>query len=260
MDQTGARARLEVATPVFEGPLELLLALAEREEVDLFQVSLAVLTEAYLAELAAMERRDPTEMAEFLWLAARLLLLKSIRLLPGEEPEPEEAELLGWEEDVRRRLQEYRAFRELAESLMARAATDATSFPAPPREVDAQGQEEPLRIDALVVAFQSLLARVPPRPLVFVGRTWTVEGKLELLEGRLRSGPFDLIEMILESEDRLEAVVTFVAILELLRRGAIRVRQRQSFGQIWVEPGNRKVPGPPAAKEGVGEARPGRDE
>jgi segregation and condensation protein A len=257
MDQTGARARLEVATPVFEGPLELLLALAEREEVDLFQVSLAVLTEAYLAELAAMEQRDPTEMAEFLWLAARLLLLKSIRLLPGEEPEPEEAELLGWEEDVRRRLQEYRAFRELAESLMARAATDATSFPAPPREVDVEGQEEPLRIDALVVAFQSLLARVPPRPLVFVGRTWTVEGKLELLEGRLRSGPFDLIEMILESEDRLEAVVTFVAILELLRRGAIKVRQRQSFGQIWVEPGTRRKPGPPDTQEGAGTEQPG---
>jgi segregation and condensation protein A len=236
MDQTGARVRLEVATPVFEGPLELLLALAESEKVDLFQVSLAVLTEAYLAELAAMERGDPAEMAEFLWLAARLLLLKSIRLLPGEEPEPEEAELLGWEEDVRRRLQEYRAYRELAEGLMARAANDETSFPAPVRNVEVEGQEEPLRVDALVVAFQSLLSRVPPRPLVFVGRSWTVEGKLEILGRRLRSGPFDLVEVILECEDRLEAVVTFVAILELLRRGSVRVRQRHSFEQIWVEP------------------------
>jgi segregation and condensation protein A len=236
MDQTGARARLEVATPVFEGPLELLLALAESEKVDLFQVSLAVLTEAYLAELATMERGDPTEMAEFLWLAARLLLLKSIRLLPGEEPEPEEAELLGWEEDVRRRLQEYRAYRELAEGLMARAANDETSFPPPGRNVEVEGQEEPLKVDALVVAFQSLLTRVPPRPLVFVGRSWTVEGKLEILGRRLRSGPFDLVEMILECEDRLEAVVTFVAILELLRRGSVRVRQRHSFEQIWVEP------------------------
>src|SRR4030081_2948573 len=154
MDQTGARARLDVATPVFEGPLELLLALAEREEVDLFQVSLGTLTDAYLAELAAMERRNPSEMAEFLWLAARLLLLKSIRLLPGEEPEPEEAALLGWGEDVRRRHQETRAFRERAESLMARAATNATSFPAPPPEVDVEGEEEPLRVDALVVAMQ----------------------------------------------------------------------------------------------------------
>lgn len=236
MDQTGARARLEVATPVFEGPLELLLALAEREEVDLFQVSLGTLTDAYLAELATMERGDPSEMAEFLWLAARLLLLKSIRLLPGEEPAPEEADILGWEEDVRRRLQEYRAYREVAEGLMARAAEDATSFPPPAREVGVEGQEEPLRVDALVVAFQSLLARVPPRPLVFIGRSWTVEGKLDSLEQKLRSGPFDLIGVILECEDRLEAVITFVAILELLRRNAVRVRQRGSFEQIWVEP------------------------
>jgi segregation and condensation protein A len=174
-------------------------------------------------------------MAEFLWLAARLLLLKSIRLLPGEEPEPEEADLLGWEEDVRRRLQEYRAFRQVAETFMERAAGDVTSFPAPPREVDVEGQEEPLRVDALVVAFQSLLARVPPRPLIYVGRSWTVEGKLQSLERRLQGGPFDLVQVILESEDRLEAVITFVAILELLRRGVIRVRQRSRFEQIWVE-------------------------
>jgi segregation and condensation protein A len=236
MDQPAARARLEVATPIFEGPLELLLALAEREELDLFQVSLALLTEAYLAELAAMDRRDPAEMAEFLWLAARLLLLKSIRLLPGEEPEPEEADLLGWEEDVRKRLQEYRTYKELAESLMVRASGDPTSFPPPSREVEVEGQEEPLKVDALVVAFQSLLARVPPRPLVYVGRSWTLEGKVAWLEERLRQGPFELVEVILECEDRLEAVVTFVAILELLRRGSVRVRQRRSFEQIWVEP------------------------
>jgi segregation and condensation protein A len=236
MDQTGARARLDVATPVFEGPLELLLALAERDEVDLFQVSLAALTDAYLAELAAMEKLDPAEMAEFLWLAARLLLLKSIRLLPGEEPEPEEADLLGWEEDVRRRLQEYRAYREVAETFMERAAGDATSFPPPAREVAVAGQEEPLQVDALVVAFQTLLSRLPPRPLVFVGRTWTVEGKLESLELMLRGGGFDLVQVILGCQDRLEAVVTFVALLELLRRGAARVRQRGNFDQVWVEP------------------------
>jgi segregation and condensation protein A len=90
-------------------------------------------------------------------------------------------------------------------------------------------------VDALIVAFQSLLARVPPRPLVFVGRTWTLEGKLEVLERRLRSGPFDLVEMILESEDRLEAVVTFVAVLELIRRSVVRVRQKDRFGPIHVE-------------------------
>jgi segregation and condensation protein A len=235
MDQPGqGRPRLDVATPVFEGPLELLLALAEREEIDIFEVSLSALTDAYLAELAEVAERDPAEMADFLWLAARLLLLKSIRLLPGEEPEPEEADLLGWEEDVRRRLLEYRAYKEMAQEMMARAEADQTSFPPPRREVEVEGQEEPIPVQALVVAFRSVLARIPPRPLVYVGHAWTLDQKLEVVRDRARRGSFDLVQLILESQDRLEAVVTFVAILELMRLGEIRIHQRKSFDQIWV--------------------------
>src|SRR5262245_32694087 len=222
-------------TPVFEGPLELLLVLAEREEIDIFQVSLASLTEAYLAEIAALEERDPVEMAEFLWLASRLLLLKSIRLLPGEEPNEEEADLLGWEEDVRSRLLEYRAYKEMAERLMERAAADEPSFPGPARPVEVEGQEEPLQVAALLAAFQSVLARVPPRPLVYVGTRWTVEDKVEFLQQRLRRGALDLVKILLECQDRLEAVITFVAVLEMLRRSEIRVRQEQNFGRILVE-------------------------
>jgi segregation and condensation protein A len=216
--------------------MELLLTLVEREEVDLFEVSLAEITDAYMAELSRLERRDPLEMAEFLWLAARLLLLKSIRLLPGEEPEPDEAELLGWEEDVRQRLQEYRLFKELAEQLLARREAEVESYPAPPREIEARGQEQPLRVDALIIAFQSLLQRLPPRPLVFVGNSWTMEDKLDALQALLdRERRFDLVAVILESEDRMEAVVTFVAFLELLRRRVVRMYQRARFGEIWVE-------------------------
>ncbi len=237
MEQPGAtKPRLEVATPVFEGPLELLLALVEREEIDIFQVSLAHLTDAYLAEITGLERRDPREMAEFLWLAARLLLLKSIRLLPGEEPEPEEAELLGWEEEVRARLQEYHLYKEMAERLMERTAADAPSFPPPGREVPAVGQEEPLQIGDLLAALQAVLSRLPPRPIVYTGTRWTVEDKVALLSGRLEQGPFDLVEVLLESEDRLEAVVTFVALLELLRQGRARVLQHATFGRIEVWP------------------------
>jgi segregation and condensation protein A len=236
VEQPGAaRSRLEIATPVFEGSLELLLVLAERDEVDIFEVSLASLTEAYLAEIAALEERDPVEMAEFLWLAARLLLLKSIRLLPGEEPDEEEADLLGWEEDVRARLLEYRAYKEMAEKLMERAAADEPSYPAPARQVDVEGQEEPIQVAALVAAFQAVLARVPPRPLVYVGTRWTVDDKLAFLQQRLMEGSFDLVEVILDCADRLEAVITFVAVLEMLRRSEIRVRQEQNFGRILVE-------------------------
>src|SRR6266550_2167592 len=227
MEPPIAGPRLPIVTPVFEGPLELLLALAEREEVDIFQVSLARITDAYLTEIAQREVADPAEMAEFLWMAARLLLLKSIRLLPGEQPTDEETELLGWEEDVRQRLEEYRAYKEMAQGLMTRAEQEPFSFPPPTRQVDAAGQEEPLEVGLLIVAFNSVLARVPPRPLVVTGRTWTLEEKLDAISTRLRHGPLELLELILESGDRLEAVVTFVAVLELLRRSAINIRQKE---------------------------------
>jgi segregation and condensation protein A len=227
--------RLDVQTSVFEGPLELLLALVEREEVDIFQVSLARVTDAYLAEIASREVADPHEMAEFLWMAARLLLLKSIRLLPGELPADEETDLLGWEEEVRQRLEEYRAYKEMAGELMERAQKDSFSFPPPVRTVEPGGQEEPLEVELLLVAFNSVLARIPPRPVVVEGRTWTLEEKLEMITRRIAEGPLELVTLILESEDRLEAVVTFVAVLELLRRSVITVRQKERFGPIHIE-------------------------
>src|SRR5438034_1819005 len=235
MEPPIAGPRLPIVTPGFEGPLELLLALAEREEVDIFQVSLARITDAYLTEIAQREVADPHEMAEFLWMAARMLLLKSVRLLPGETPTDEETELLGWEDEVRQRLEEYRAYKEVAGELLERAQQETFAFPPPARPVDAGGQEQPLDLDFLVAAFNSVLARIPPRPLVVHGRTWTLQEKLDLITDRLRQGPIELIELILESQDRLEGVVTFVALLELIRRSVVRVRQKERFGPIHVE-------------------------
>jgi segregation and condensation protein A len=234
MDQPDVEARLQVATPVFEGPLELLLALAEREDVDILQVPLATLTDAYLAAIAALRSPDPVEMAEFLWTLSRLLLLKSIRLLPGEEPGEEEVELLGWEEDVRRRLEEYRQYKLVAQELMERAASESHAYPSPARSVDVEGQEAPLEVGLLVNAFKDLLNRVPPRPVTVTGRSWTTEQKVEALTGRLLRGAVNLVDLILDCEDRLEAVVTFVALLELLRQGRVTVRQKEAFGDIMV--------------------------
>ena len=235
MEQPIAGPRLAVSTSVFEGPLELLLALAEREELDIFQVSLARVTDAYLAEIARRDTPDPQEMAEFLWMAARLLLLKSIKLLPGETPSEDEADLLGWEEDVRQRLEEYRAYKAMAHDLMTRAEQEVFAFPPAARPVEAGGQEEPLDVDLLVAAFNSVLARIPPRPVVITGRTWTLEEKLDVITQRLSQGPIELVGLILESVDRLEAVVTFVAVLELVRRSAITIRQKERFGPIHIE-------------------------
>src|SRR3979411_3223609 len=186
MDQASG-PRLDVRTPVFEGPLELLLALVEREELDIFQVSLAKVTDAYLAEIAARDLANPQEKAGFLCMAARRILHKSIRLLPGEPATEEETDLLGWEEDVRRRLEEYRAYKEMAGELMDRAGQTSDAFPPPARPVEPGGQEEPLEVELLLVAFNSVLARIPPRPLVVTGRSWTLQEKVDPITERLRA-------------------------------------------------------------------------
>ena len=77
--------------------------------------------------------------------------------------------------------------------------------------------------------------KLASRRYTCTGRTWTLEEKLDLVTSRLRRGPLELIELILESQDRLEAVVTFVAVLELIRRSVIRVQQKERFGPIHVE-------------------------
>jgi segregation and condensation protein A len=118
---------------------------------------------------------------------------------------------------------------------MQRAEHGSFAFSPPARPIEPGGQEEPLEVELLLVAFNSVLARVPPRPLVVTGRTWTLEEKLDVITERLRKGPIELVELILESEDRLEAVITFVAVLELLRRSMVSVRQKERFGQIHVE-------------------------
>ena len=88
------------------------------------------------------------------------------------------------------------------------------------------------------VYFKDLLSRVPPRPVTVTGRAWTTEQKVEALTGRLLRGAVNLVELILDCEDRLEAVVTFVALLELLRQGRVTVRQKEAFGDIivaWIQ-------------------------
>jgi len=176
---------------------------------------------------------DGTSVAQ-LWVHAVQPLDGGVTAVHGEEPGEEEIELLGWEEDVRRRLEEYRRYKEVAQELMERATSEAHAFPSPARSVDVEGQEAPLEVELLVNAFRDLLSRVPPRPVTVTGRAWTTEQKVETLTGRLLRGPVNLVDLILECEDRLEAVVTFVALLELLRQARVTVRQKEAFGDITV--------------------------
>lgn len=225
-----------VRTQAFEGPIELLLTLAQRAEVDLATIALASLTEDYLRTL---EGTPPPldQMAAFLVIGARLVQLKAAALLPGPAPEAAAEELEAWESAIRDRLQEYKRFKELAESIMRRHASGRFTFaglfePEVIREPKVQ-----VTLDALAAAFQQVLDRLPPAESLSVAVQQVSLGeKLEQLRAMMRTHPeMNFTAVFGQARTRLEAVVMFLALLELIRIGEVRVIQPSPFAEIRVK-------------------------
>jgi segregation and condensation protein A len=223
-----------VRTPAFDGPIELLLSLAQRAEVDLKAISLASLTDDYLR--AIEEQRPPLDrLAAFLVIGARLVQLKAAALMP--EPVVGETEdLEAWEDAIKGRLEEYKRFKDLAESIMRRHASGRFTF-AGLLEPDVIPQARvQVSLDVLAAAFQQVLDRLPPADRVTVEMEHvSLSDKLEELRGTLARQPqINFSAIFRHSRTRLEAVVTFLALLELIRIGEARVAQASAFGEITV--------------------------
>jgi len=223
-----------VRSPAFSGPIELLLALATRAEVNLRTIALASLTDAYLAALA-QERPPLDRMAAFLVIGARLVQLKAAGLLPGATP-TETEDLQAWEDAVRGRLQEYRRFKELAESLMRRHAQGRFTFAGLLEpEVIPQARVQ-VNLDALATAFAQVLDRLPPVEALTVElQQVSLDEKVEALRTMLQQhSELNFSAIFTRARSRLEAVVTFLALLELIRIGEAMVIQASPFAPIRV--------------------------
>jgi segregation and condensation protein A len=228
----------EVRLPVFSGPLALLLHLIESRQLEILTVPLAELADAYLAHLAA-NPVDARQLSEFVAIAAQLILLKSRRLLPGEPVAPS-ADAIDEpdEEELRRRLLEYRALRDASRALGAQDLV-APLFQREPRESDLPVVvSAPLRVELLVEALQRL-AQIPEpaeEPPEIVAREITIGMQITALRAALaRGGRIVLQELLAASGSRTEATVTVLAALELVRRRQVRVEQRKLFGPIVIE-------------------------
>jgi len=223
-----------VRSPAFDGPIELLLSLAQRAEVDLKAIQLATLTDDYLR---AIERERPPldRLAAFLVIGARLVQIKAAGLMP-QPSSTEEDDLEAWEEAIKGRLAEYKRFKELAESLMRRHATGRFSFAGLfEPEVIPQARVQ-VSLDALAAAFQQVLDRLPPpEQIAFEMEHISLADKLEELR-RLLSGQAEtsFTAVFSRARTRLEAVVIFLALLELIRIGEISVVQGSPFAEIKV--------------------------
>lgn len=230
----------KVKLEVFEGPLDLLWYLIKRDEVDIYDISLERITQQYLAFMEAFKVLDLDVAGEFVVMAANLIYLKSRTLLPvSVQPPEEEAE----EEDPRwelvRQLLEYKKFKDVAAQLHQREVAQEALFSRVPELPDAPA-ERPLgdvSVFDLINAFNGILKRINQKEDLreIFEENFTVSDKIELILKLLSSGvPMLFTELFTSVASRAEIVVTFLAILELVRVKQLKVFQEGAFGEIEV--------------------------
>jgi segregation and condensation protein A len=228
----------EVRLEVYAGPLDMLLQLIESRQLDVLTVPLAEMADAYVQHLAA-HPVPADQLADFVAVASQLILLKSRRLLPGEPlPAAAGADDEPDEEELRRRLVEYRALRDAARTLGERDGA-APAYRREPRESDLpEAPSEPLPAAVLAAALDRLAAipePEPPPPQV-VPREVTIAMQLAALRTALSAqGRVVLQQVLLACRSRTEVTVTVLAMLELVRRRQATVQQDELFGPILLQ-------------------------
>lgn len=230
----------QIRLPGFEGPFELLLRLLDEGKLALTGVSLAAVTEQYLAVLRLLpqDALKLDALAEFLVVAAHLLLLKSRLLLPRETPPPVESEELD-EATLEQRLLEYRRYRaaavrlrewqERGERAFTRQAPPPLPPPAPPPRLEHAAPEE------LAKALQRLLAASAPPPETPAPPRVTLAERTEQIRRALAERSQVSFTWLASScESRADLIITFLAVLELFRARTIQLQQDELFGEIWL--------------------------
>ena len=228
-----------VQLEIFEGPLDLLLHLIKKNEVSITDIPIATITEQYLATLDLMQSLNLDIAGEFLVMAATLIHIKSRMLLPAGEEEPDEEEGVDPRQELVRRLLEYQRYKEAAvvleqRDLLARDVFIRSS--APSEEVPPRGFRE-LSVIELLTALKQVLDRLPKDAVheVTLDKI-TVREKMTLLLETLRVRRSAYFESLFaEVKSRLEVVVTFLAMLELVKVRAIRIFQEQLNAPIMIE-------------------------
>ncbi len=228
----------QIKLEMFEGPLDLLLHLTREHQIDILDIPIAKITEEYLRYLALMQELDLDVAGEFLLMAATLIHIKSKMLLPpeeGAEGEPVE------EEDPRAelvdRLLQYKKFKESAQTLGLLEAEQARLHRRGGPSIDLM-VEGPLAVSLLDLlrAFRDVLRRADvPAPLEITPEELNVGQRIVLLLDRLAAeSPLEFSRLFEGSVRRTEIIVTFLALLELLRRRLATARQAELMGPIMI--------------------------
>jgi segregation and condensation protein A len=229
-----------IKVPSFEGPLDLLLHLIKENKIDIYDIPIALITRQYLDYIEMMKELNLDIAGEFLLMAATLIHIKSRMLLPveevtGEEPEDPRFELV-------QRLIEYQAFKDASLAFREREDEWSNIFHREPLkeeigEEDAGGELDlfDLSLFDLMGAFKKLLDKAPPEVINITRETLTVKDRIGFIIERLENQETIRFEDLFGSNTtRTYLIVTFVALLEVLRLGLARAYQERDFGAIWI--------------------------
>lgn len=234
-----------IKIPVFEGPLDLLLHLIRENKIEIYDIPIAIITHQYLQYIKIMKELNLDIAGEFLVMAATLIHIKSRMLLPPDEEVP-----LEEQEDPRhelvQRLIEYQAFKEVALNLRGREDEWTRVFQREPLsdEKDDEGiYLSDVNLFDLLEAFKKILDTAPPEVATITKETLTVKDKISLIMEMLEEQEaIRFEEFFKDGITRSQLIVTFIALLELIRLGLLRAYQEREFGNIWVIKQNVDLP------------------
>ncbi len=225
---------MKVRLDIFEGPLDLLLYLIKKEHLNIYDIPIAKVVEQYLQFLEVMKLLDINLASEYLVTAANLISIKSKMILPrAEEPQEEEEDP---REELVRRLLEYEKFKEAAEFLRDKELERNRYFKRPTLDSPTGEVYIEASIFDLISAFKNALKEIP-KDIFFkvVKDEFTVEDKIhDLLHLLLERDKVSLEELFSAAKSKLEIVVTFLAILELIKLEEIAAIQEELFGSISI--------------------------
>lgn len=237
-DQEDYKVQLEV----FEGPLDLLLYLIKKEEIDIYDIPIEHITEQYVEYLHMMKIMDLDIAGEFIVMASTLMLIKSRMLLPEEERQEEEEEEEDPRWDLVRQLVEYKKFKDSALHLHELEVQRESVFVRGGEGVQMPPATDVILNDVnlfdLMSAFNEALDRVKEENLREIfAEHFTVGEKIDEISDLLkREGNISLSGLFKNMRSRNEVVCTFLAVLELIRMSQVTIRQKELFGDILVEP------------------------
>jgi len=225
----------------FEGPLDLLLFLIKKNEVDIYDIPIADITSQYLGYVEIIKLLDLESAGEFILLAATLIRIKAKMLLPRPQSEDEE-EIIDPRLELVSQLLEYKKFKELAYKLSDFEEEQRNVFPrgfyheVEHEREDGVDLDEDVTIFSLISAFKQVLDRMPEETFHHIEDIQiSLEEQIEYILNQLAGGKqITFFELVSHIRDKLIVVVTFIALLELVKRGELKTRQSKAFGEIWI--------------------------